>query len=142
MQYVKLYCIHCKIFCIINITKSMDGARLGASGIGMLGGAISSPRSISMASISSEGSMESPLVEQEEIAALTHDVRNFKEALGKLRKICHPEWTDAGKFLFYVKHHKFYFGSTLLYAIAILSVCLSVSKTVRIVVKVKIMFLL
>ena len=100
MQYVKLYCIHCKIFCITNITESMDGARLGASSSGMLGGAISSPRSISVASISSEGSMESPLVEQEEIAALTHDVRNFKEALGKLRKICLPEWADVGKFLF------------------------------------------
>jgi hypothetical protein len=100
VQYIKLYCIHWKIFCITHITKSMDGARLGASSSGMLGGAFSSPRSISMASISSEGSMESPLVEQEEIAALTHDVRNFKEALGKLRKICHPEWADVGKFLF------------------------------------------
>ncbi|GFG31850.1 hypothetical protein Cfor_02658 [Coptotermes formosanus] len=75
----------------------MDGARHSASSSGMLGGAISSPRSMSMASISSEGSMESPLVEQEEIAALTHDVRNFKEALGKLRKICHPEWADMDK---------------------------------------------
>jgi hypothetical protein len=97
VQHTKLYCIHCKNF---YITKSMDGARLGASSSGMLGGAISSPRSMSMASISSEGSMESPLVEQEEIAALTHDVRNFKEALGKLRKICHPEWADMGKSLF------------------------------------------
>jgi hypothetical protein len=52
-----------------------------------------------MASISSEGSMESPLVEQEEIAALTHDVRNFKEALGKLRKIFYPDFTDRGKFV-------------------------------------------
>lgn len=80
----------------------MDGARLGASSSGMLGGAISSPRSMSMASISSEGSMDSPLVEQEEIAALTHDVRNFKEALGKLRKICHPEWADVGKSFFFM----------------------------------------
>jgi hypothetical protein len=54
-----------------------------------------------MASISSEGSMESPLVEQEEIAALTHDVRNFKESLGKLRKIFHPDWADRGKLLNY-----------------------------------------
>ncbi|KDR15612.1 rho GTPase-activating protein 45-like isoform X2 [Zootermopsis nevadensis] len=74
----------------------MDGARHSASG-GVLGSVISSPRSISMASISSEGSMESPLVEQEEIAALTHDVRNFKEALGKLRKIFHPDLTDRDK---------------------------------------------
>jgi len=77
----------------------MDGARPTAVSSGMLGGAISSPRSISMASISSEGSMESPIVEQEEIAALTHDVRNFKEALGKLRKIFHLDWTDRGKFV-------------------------------------------
>lgn len=75
----------------------MEGARHGASGVP--GGAISSPRSISMASISSEGSMESPLVEQEEIAVLTHDVRNFKEALGKLRKIFYPDFTDRGKFV-------------------------------------------
>ncbi|XP_023712982.1 rho GTPase-activating protein 45 isoform X3 [Cryptotermes secundus] len=72
----------------------MDGAKHSTTNSGMLGGAISSPRSISMASISSEGSMESPLVEQEEIAALTHDVRNFKESLGKLRKIFHPDWAD------------------------------------------------
>ncbi|XP_066995467.1 rho GTPase-activating protein 45 isoform X2 [Anabrus simplex] len=39
-----------------------------------------------MASVSSEGSAESPLMEQEDIAVLTHDVRNFKEALGKLRR--------------------------------------------------------
>ncbi|XP_046405589.1 rho GTPase-activating protein 45-like [Ischnura elegans] len=44
--------------------------------------------SVSMASISSEGSTESsPIVEQEEIAALTHDVRLFKEALGKLKRV-------------------------------------------------------
>jgi hypothetical protein len=56
-----------------------------------------------MASISSEGSIESPLVEQEEIAALTHDVRNFKEALGKLRKIFHPDLTDRSKFVKIIK---------------------------------------
>jgi hypothetical protein len=76
----------------------MDGARSSAANSGMFGGAISSPRSISMASVSSEGSMESPLVEQEEIAALTHDVRNFKESLGKLRRIFNPDWADRGKF--------------------------------------------
>ncbi|XP_069693994.1 rho GTPase-activating protein 45-like isoform X2 [Periplaneta americana] len=75
----------------------MDGVRHTVTSSGMLGGAINSPRSISMASISSEGSMESPIVEQEEIAALTHDVRNFKEALGKLRKIFHPEWAEREK---------------------------------------------
>jgi hypothetical protein len=83
----------------------MDGARSSATNSGMLGGAISSPRSISIASVSSEGSMESPLVEQEEIAALTHDVRNFKESLGKLRKIFNPDWADRGKvfkLIFYI----------------------------------------
>ncbi|XP_071438655.1 rho GTPase-activating protein 45-like [Hetaerina americana] len=47
--------------------------------------------SISMASISSEGSTESPIVEQEEIAALTHDVRMFKEALGRLKRVFSQE---------------------------------------------------
>lgn len=44
-------------------------------------------RSISMNSISSECSSESPLVEEEDIIVLTHDVRNFKDALGRLRKV-------------------------------------------------------
>jgi len=48
---------------------------------------MSSVRSMSVASISSEGSSESHGVEQEEISALTHDVRAFKEALGYLRTI-------------------------------------------------------
>jgi hypothetical protein len=88
----------------------MDGARNSATNSGMLGGAISSPRSISMASISSEGSMESPLAEQEEIAALTHDVRNFKESLGKLRKIFSPDWAERGKFF---KQNSIYFSLIL-----------------------------
>lgn len=49
------------------------------------------PRSLSLASISSEGSTESHLVEQEDIVALCASVRAFKEALGKLRKIFGPE---------------------------------------------------
>ncbi|XP_067137055.1 rho GTPase-activating protein 45-like isoform X2 [Centruroides vittatus] len=49
-------------------------------------GAIPS-RSISMNSISSDCSSESPLVEKEDIIVLTHDVRNFKDALGQLKKI-------------------------------------------------------
>ncbi|KAF2363745.1 hypothetical protein FHG87_005499 [Trinorchestia longiramus] len=44
-------------------------------------------RSLSLASISSEGSTESHLVEQEDIVALSTSVRGFKEALGKLRKL-------------------------------------------------------
>ncbi|XP_042903775.1 rho GTPase-activating protein 45 isoform X2 [Parasteatoda tepidariorum] len=48
-------------------------------------------RSLSMNSVSSEGSAESHVVEQEDIIVLTHDVRSFKEALGKLRRIFHPE---------------------------------------------------
>ena len=45
-------------------------------------------------SVSSEGSSESHLVEQEDIVALTQEVRAFKEALGKLRRIFHY---DKGK---------------------------------------------
>jgi len=52
-------------------------------------------RSLSMASISSDGSSESHLVEHEDIIALTQDVRSFKEALGKLRKIFQPERDPA-----------------------------------------------
>lgn len=50
-------------------------------------------RSISLNSVSSDGEVtqENPMVEQEEIIALTHDVRGFKEALGKLRRIFHPD---------------------------------------------------
>ncbi|XP_066990807.1 rho GTPase-activating protein 45-like isoform X10 [Macrobrachium rosenbergii] len=51
----------------------------------------STPRSLSLASISSEGSTDSHLVEQEDIVALTTAVRAFKEALGKLKRIFHPE---------------------------------------------------
>lgn len=55
------------------------------------GSATVTSRSISMNSVSSEGSGESPLVEQEDIVALTHNVRTIKEALGRLRRIFHPE---------------------------------------------------
>ncbi|XP_076321637.1 rho GTPase-activating protein 45-like isoform X2 [Tachypleus tridentatus] len=55
-----------------------------------LGGAGTS-LSASMNSISSDGSLESHLVEQEDIIVLTHDVRSFKETLSRLRKIFHPE---------------------------------------------------
>ncbi|XP_042242291.1 rho GTPase-activating protein 45-like isoform X2 [Homarus americanus] len=51
----------------------------------------STPRSLSLASISSDGSSDSHLVEREDIVALTTAVRAFKEALGKLKRIFHPE---------------------------------------------------
>nr|XP_053655083.1 uncharacterized protein LOC128704085 [Cherax quadricarinatus] len=51
----------------------------------------STPRSPSLASISSDGSADSHLVEREDIVALTTAVRAFKEALGKLKRIFHPE---------------------------------------------------
>jgi len=53
--------------------------------------ASSASRSVSLASVSSEGSSESHLVEQEDIVALTQEVRAFKEALGKLRRIFHHD---------------------------------------------------
>ncbi|KAL7647787.1 UNVERIFIED_CONTAM: hypothetical protein RMT77_001396 [Armadillidium vulgare] len=51
------------------------------------GGISPTLRSLSLASISSEGSIESHLVDQEDIVALSASVRAFKEALGRLRKI-------------------------------------------------------
>ena len=49
------------------------------------------PRSLSLASISSEGSTESHLVEQEDIVTLSTAVRSFKEALSRLRRIFQPD---------------------------------------------------
>ena len=48
-------------------------------------------RSISSTSISSEGSNESHAVEQEDIIALTQDVRTFKDVLSRLRKVYQSE---------------------------------------------------
>ena len=49
-------------------------------------------RSLSLASVSSDGSTESShVVEQEDIIALTQDVRSFKEGLNRLRKVFQPE---------------------------------------------------
>ena len=48
-------------------------------------------RSLSLASISSEGSTESHVVEQEDIIALTQDVRSFKDVLSRLRKVYQKE---------------------------------------------------
>ena len=50
----------------------------------------SGSRSVSLASVSSDGSAgseQSHLVEQEDIVALTQEVRAFKEALGRLRRL-------------------------------------------------------
>ena len=62
------------------------------SGRSAVGGSASGSRSVSLASVSSDGSSsESHLVvEQEDIVALTQEVRAFKEALGKLRRLFHP----------------------------------------------------
>jgi len=52
-------------------------------------------RSLSLASISSEGSTESHAVEQEDIIALTQDVRSFKDVLSRLRKVYQAEVDSA-----------------------------------------------
>lgn len=71
-------------------SNSVLGLGNGAGGGLGAGGDIAS-RSLSMNSVSSDGSFDNNLVEQEDIVALTHDVRGFKEALSKLRRIFHPE---------------------------------------------------
>ena len=74
--------------------RSPGGGAQGSAGQGhqrTSSGATS--RSLSLASVSSEGSerAEQPLVEQEDIVSLTQEVRGFKEALGKLRRVFGPE---------------------------------------------------
>ena len=70
--------------------KSNPNGGGGGGGGGRVGSA-SGSRSVSLASVSSDGSSsESHLVEQEDIVALTQEVRAFKEALGKLRRLFHP----------------------------------------------------
>ena len=61
---------------------TMDGKTGGKS-------TASGSRSVSLASVSSDGSSSESqqLVEQEDIVALTQEVRAFKEALGKLRRL-------------------------------------------------------
>ena len=62
-------------------------------------------RSLSLASVSSDGSTESShVVEQEDIIALTQDVRSFKEALNKLRKVFQPEQHETLESLKVVGH--------------------------------------
>ena len=64
-------------------------------------------RSLSLASVSSDGSTESShVVEQEDIIALTQDVRSFKEALNKLRKTYQPDQLDSLVTLKIVGHEK------------------------------------
>lgn len=61
-----------------------------AGGGNGVGGSASGSRSVSLASVSSDGSAsseQSHLVEQEDIVALTQEVRAFKEALGRLRRL-------------------------------------------------------
>jgi hypothetical protein len=71
------------------VGKTTATATAGSGG-GRVGSA-SGSRSVSLASVSSDGSSsESHLVEQEDIVALTQEVRAFKEALGKLRRLFHP----------------------------------------------------
>lgn len=73
-------------------SSAAGAAKGGGRGVGSASGS----RSVSLASVSSDGSSsESHLVEQEDIVALTQEVRAFKEALGKLRRLFHPN--DKGK---------------------------------------------
>lgn len=53
-------------------------------------GNINSP-SVSLASVSSDGSTESYVVEPEEMFALTQEVKRLKEALSRLRKVFHTD---------------------------------------------------
>lgn len=53
-------------------------------------------RSLSLASVSSDGSAESHLVEQEDIIALTQDVRHFKEGLNRLRRVFQASEREPG----------------------------------------------
>lgn len=77
-------------------TSTSASVVVGKAGRGGGVGSASGSRSVSLASVSSDGSSsESHLVEQEDIVALTQEVRAFKEALGKLRRLFHPN--DKGK---------------------------------------------
>jgi Rho GTPase-activating protein 29/45 len=61
----------------------------GAAMAPMIGN-INSP-SVSLASVSSDGSTESYVVEPEEMFALTQEVKRLKEALSRLRKVFHAD---------------------------------------------------
>ena len=63
-------------------------------------------RSLSLASVSSDGSTESShVVEQEDIIALTQDVRSFKEGLNRLRKVFQSE-SESLEVLKVVSHER------------------------------------
>ncbi len=62
-------------------------------------------RSLSLASISSEGSTESHAVEQEDIIALTQDVRSFKDVLSRLRKVYQSE-ADSSETIRVTSHER------------------------------------
>jgi hypothetical protein len=63
-------------------------------------------RSLSLASISSEGSCESHTVEQEDIIALTQDVRSFKDVLSRLRKVYSSPDADSPETLRVTSHER------------------------------------
>jgi hypothetical protein len=80
-------------------SNSMEGNESGRNGsgqpnagaaIGPMIGNINSP-SVSLASVSSDGSTESYVVEPEEMFALTQEVKRLKEALSRLRKVFHAD---------------------------------------------------
>ena len=88
-------------------------AMTSASGQGHAAGASGGPRivnansrSLSLASVSSDGSTESHVVEQEDIIALTQDVRSFKEALNKLRKVFQPDQHESLASLKIIGHER------------------------------------
>ncbi len=62
----------------------------GAAVVAPMIGNINSP-SVSLASVSSDGSTESYVVEPEEMFALTQEVKRLKEALSKLKRVFHSE---------------------------------------------------
>ena len=80
-------------------TGPIRSASSAAAAAAASSGASAASRSVSLASVSSDGSGESHLVEQEDIVALTQEVRAFKEALGKLRRLFHPH-DNKGNFEF------------------------------------------
>ena len=62
----------------------------GGAAVAPMIGNINSP-SVSLASVSSDGSTESYVVEPEEMFALTQEVKRLKEALSRLRKVFHAD---------------------------------------------------
>jgi len=71
----------------VRALEDMSGPVQGAAALAGPRIVNANSRSLSLASVSSDGSAESHLVEQEDIIALTQDVRHFKEGLNRLRKV-------------------------------------------------------